>query len=224
MYKTKHLFTDVSYSKGIRRQLWSTLSYYYTEMELYKEWKRIVVLEIQLLWCVLQQAIQVKHCLQSTHTQKNIVQTLIYRFWWKIMIVNKTKQKDKSKPIWSSCISCCRLLIFFSFIVVQNIFPSYWDSLYVCTLHKEMIKEIFLFAWSRKKAFLFFCAALLARSRNRQQNRCILCVASLKHTVAGQSRPICCTICNGKQNCWRHQARFLKKPQCCPDVSTVCCP
>lgn len=74
-----------------------------------------------------------------------------------------------------------------------------------------MIKENFLFVWSRKKAFLFFCAALLARSRNRQQNRCILCVASLKHTAAGQSRPICCTICKGKQNCWRHQARFLKK-------------
>lgn len=127
---------------------------------------------------------------------------------------NDCKQKkDKSKPIWSTCISCCGLLIFFSFIVAQNVFHSYWDGHYACTHHRPMIKEFFEFFWLWKKDFLFFSAALLAQSRNRQQNRCILCVASLKHTAAGQSRPICCTLCKAKQNCWRHQARFLpKKP------------
>lgn len=113
------------------------------------------------------------------------------------------------------------LLIFLSFILVYNVFPSYWDGHYVCTHHREMIKEIFLFVWSGKKAFLFFCAAILAQSRSRQQNRRILCVASLKRTAAGQSRAICCTVCKGKQNCWRYQVRFLQKPQWCAEVSTA---
>lgn len=49
MYTTKHLFRDVSYSKDIRRHLWSILSYHYSEKELYKEWKRIIILEIQTI-------------------------------------------------------------------------------------------------------------------------------------------------------------------------------
>lgn len=123
--------------------------------------------------------------------KNNLIQTLIHRVCWKEMIANKNKRKKKkkeakSKAIWSSHISYCRLLILFSFIVVPNVFPSYWDGCYVCTLQREMIKEVFFFCL-RNKALLFSYAALLGRSGNRHLNKCILCIARLKCTAAGLS-------------------------------------
>lgn len=53
-------------------------------------------------------------------------------------------------------------------------------------------KRDFLFVWLKSKALLFLCALLLARSGNRQQNRCILCVASLKPAAAGQTDMLYC--------------------------------
>lgn len=37
MLTTKHFFGDISFSKDIKRQLWSMLSNHYSEKELYKE-------------------------------------------------------------------------------------------------------------------------------------------------------------------------------------------
>lgn len=178
MCTMKRLFRDVSYSKGIRRQLWSTLSCHYAEKELYKEWKKFTLV-----------------CFAASNSGITVFEIYtkitLYRHWYtefdeKLWLQTK-KKEDKSKPIWSSSTSCCRLLIFFSFLVVQNVFPSYWNGRYVCTHHREMIKETFLFVWLKSKALLFLCALLLARSGNRQQNRCILCAASLKPTAAGQT-------------------------------------
>lgn len=106
MYTTKHLFRDVSFSKDIRRQLWSVLSYHYSEKELYKEWKRIVILEIQAITLV-------RFAASSSGTTVFAIYTKItlYRHWYtefdeKLWLQTK-KKEDKSKPIWSSCISCC---------------------------------------------------------------------------------------------------------------------
>lgn len=151
---TKHLFRDVSYSKDTRRELWSTLSYHCAENDVYQGWKRSVILEVQTITLVRFAA---SHSGMSVWKlwKNNLTQTLIHRDCWKAMIANKNKKKEaKTKPTWSNRISYCRLLILFSFIVVPNVSPSYWDGCYLCTLQKEMIKEDFFPVWETNLFFL----------------------------------------------------------------------
>lgn len=151
MYTMKHLFRDVSHSKDIRRELWSTLSYHCAEKELCKERKRSVILAVRTITLV---------CFAVNHSGTTVFEIYkkitLYKHWhtelvekqW-LQTKTKTKKEAKNKPIWSSHISYCRLLILFSFIVVPNVFPSYWNGCYVCTLQREMIKEIFFFLFEK---------------------------------------------------------------------------
>lgn len=158
---TKHLFRDVSYSKDTRRERWSTLSYHCAENDLYQGWKRSVILEVQTITLV---------CFAASHSGISVwkLQKITLHKHWYIEIVEKqwlqtkTKQAAQTKPIWSSHVSYCRLLILFSFIVVPNVFPSYWDGCYLCTLQKEMIKEgFFLLEKQTLVFFLFSCVCCI---------------------------------------------------------------
>lgn len=108
----------------------------------------------QLLWCFLQQVIQV-------WVFESYEKITLHKHWYieiveKQWLQTKTKKKEaKTKPTWSSRISYCILLILFSFIVVPNVSPSYWDGCYLCTLQKEMIKEDFFPVWETN--FFFLC-------------------------------------------------------------------
>jgi len=195
----KHLFRNISYSKSTRRVLVNAV--------ISLHWKGIVSLH----WKGIVQGAKKRYDSRSTNNcfgvfcSKSFMIKSVSKLQtnkqtnnnnnknpytnidtWSLLKRNDCKQKHKqakSKPIWSSLISYCRLLILSYFIVVPNIFLSHWDGCYVSILQREQIKEFFFCL--RNNALLFICAVLLERNRNRQQNKWILSKAILNSTAAG---------------------------------------